>query len=693
MIDDPVAVREICRSFEKSAAEIGGPLAARRIAELEAAFGRRVAALAKALGWRSGVRVRLRPIDYPRVGAFPPRGHQSAARIRLRGVDDAELWLNSNVLDIADAPALLDRLPVFLWVFGSLLERHPETAGDFRLYTGDACLWNAVASSANHPDACVVPDPDYFKTGGFADFRVATETVPHWESRRGVVHWRGSTSGIKRYWPPAAPDDVGWLPRLQLCARAQSGVLAASCDIGFTSLVQVPLADRPRLEAALAPLWRAPVDKLEAARFKAVIDIDGNSNTWSSGLYCSLLAGACVIKVSSEHGFRQWYYDRLEPWVHYVPVRADFSDLEEKVRRVMTDDDFARSVGRAGRRLARSMHFAGELATTVDRLSAWTSANAVRAATFAIAPRGGIERGRRRPRDVIFVAGMGRSGTSALARVLALCGGALPLELLPPNFANDAGYWEPVQAIGLNDAFLEAHGSSWYDGSLALQTGLVGAVEREDFIAEIAEFLRTAFEPHGPLVLKEPRISALLPYWKAAVTAVGFRATFVHVFREPGEVAASLADRDGLSVPHSHALWLKYNLSAERDARHAPRVFVSYDRLMNDWAGVVPRCISELSLDLTVTGAQSTISEFLTPALRHHHTTPERAGAAADGLRADWVARLYALLREAERGRIREAEFDAIRAGYVDSGEAAEYVLVRAVRPDLRDRRPAERVP
>ena len=35
-----------------------------------------------------------------------------------------------------------------------------------------------------------------------------------------------------------------------------------------------------------------------------------NSNSWA-GLFTSLLTAACVLKIESEHGFRQWYYDRL----------------------------------------------------------------------------------------------------------------------------------------------------------------------------------------------------------------------------------------------------------------------------------------------------------------------------------------------------------------------------------------------
>ena len=46
-------------------------------------------------------------------------------------------------------------------------------------------------------------------------------------------------------------------------------------------------------------------------------------------------------------------------------------------------------------------------------------------------------------KQVIFIFGMARSGTSALARVLSFCGASLPGQLLGPNDRNQTGHWEP----------------------------------------------------------------------------------------------------------------------------------------------------------------------------------------------------------------------------------------------------------
>jgi hypothetical protein len=283
-------------------------------------------------------------------------------------------------------------------------------------------------------------------------------------------------------------------------------------------------------------------------------------------------------------------------------------------------------------------------------------------------------------RDILFVVGMGRSGTSALTRIVSLCGGVLPHRLLPPNFANPSGYWEPERAVQINDSFLASHGSSWYDGSLTLQSGLVGAGERHAFVSEIAAFLRGEFDAGGPMVLKDPRISALLPYWTAAARELRLRVKVVHVFRDPGEVYASLAQRDGLTADHAFALWLKYNVIAERDARAFPRVFVSYDDLMRDWEPLLSRCIERLGIDAVIDdAARSAVAAFLSPALRHHNGTAAQPDEILP-LLANAVAETHDLLKAAAAGTAPAAAFDAVGDAYAATRSALEFRLTCSLR-------------
>ena len=53
-------------------------------------------------------------------------------------------------------------------------------------------------------------------------------------------------------------------------------------------------------------------------------------------------------------GKYQWFYDRLEPWVHYVPIKRDISDLEEKVNWLKANDDKARQIAEQGTLYAKN---------------------------------------------------------------------------------------------------------------------------------------------------------------------------------------------------------------------------------------------------------------------------------------------------------------------------------------------------
>ncbi|HEY0228852.1 MAG TPA: sulfotransferase family protein, partial [Mycobacterium sp.] len=172
--------------------------------------------------------------------------------------------------------------------------------------------------------------------------------------------------------------------------------------------------------------------------------------------------------------------------------------------------------------------------------------------------------------------GMPRSGTSALTRILSLCGATLPAAMMGADSGNARGYWEPRKALRLNYAILRRRGSGTYDHSLRLQEeGAFGADEKAACITEIAEYLSTL--PAAPLVIiKDLQITALSGMWFEAAQKLGFDVAVVIAVRHPQEVAASLGALMRATPELASALWLKYNLLAERQTRNVPRVFVDY---------------------------------------------------------------------------------------------------------------------
>jgi hypothetical protein len=55
------------------------------------------------------------------------------------------------------------------------------------------------------------------------------------------------------------------------------------------------------------------------------LDIDGHASTWDATAW-KLNSGSVILKTDS--CWSQWFFDNYKPWVHYVPVKDDFSDIQ-----------------------------------------------------------------------------------------------------------------------------------------------------------------------------------------------------------------------------------------------------------------------------------------------------------------------------------------------------------------------------
>lgn len=245
---------------------------------------------------------------------------------------------------------------------------------------------------------------------------------------------------------------------------------------------------------------------------------------------------------------------------------------------------------------------------------------------------------------LLFVLGAPRSGTSALTRVLSLCGATLPAGMAGADRNNLRGYWEPRAALHLNNTILHRNGGTVYDASLRLQEdGGMTAEEKATCIAEIQAYLKTM--PAAPLVIiKDPRITLLSPLWFEAARLSGFDVATVIAVRHPQEVIAS-GEAALLAQPElASALWLKFNLLAERDSRDLPRVFVDYANFLEDWRREVKRISTALGIDLE-SRDEPAIDEFLTSDLhRQQHTGP-----VTEPFGTTWITVVYDALCAATR--------------------------------------------
>ena len=71
----------------------------------------------------------------------------------------------------------------------------------------------------------------------------------------------------------------------------------------------------------------AQIERSEMIKYKYIMDIDGNASTWDATAW-KLNSGSIIFK--SDSNWVQWFYAEYLAWVHYIPIKDDFSDIQEK---------------------------------------------------------------------------------------------------------------------------------------------------------------------------------------------------------------------------------------------------------------------------------------------------------------------------------------------------------------------------
>ncbi len=252
-----------------------------------------------------------------------------------------------------------------LGVFVHLLS-HPEVVdGEWRADLGDSVHESGrlLGFCSNLPETLLVPDRGFQSSNGYARQRRQAATAPAFADRDDAIVWRGSPTGFGLLANATMqPHDADLRQRVRLCLLLAQGDGRLRADARI-----VPGRGLPADVAAAygrAGIAGDPLPEESWLGRQFAIDIDGNANAFTN-LFIRLLYGCCVIKVASPLGFRQWYYDRLEPWRHYVPVAVDLSDLVERIEWCRGHSDECRAIASAGQALALAMTPAEETRRTV----------------------------------------------------------------------------------------------------------------------------------------------------------------------------------------------------------------------------------------------------------------------------------------------------------------------------------------
>ena len=177
--------------------------------------------------------------------------------------------------------------------------------------------------------------------------RIAREDTP-WDNKTNMAVFLGQLTGSSDGYNKDLTDEQNCL-NLKRCRLVYRH---ANSSLVYARLTST----RNRLPLVLngVPLVTPKVPIGALLQFKAIIMLEGNDV--ASGLKWALLSQSVVMMPPPKH--TSWALEEfLEPWVHYIPLLDDLSDVEAKMSWVLDHDEYARRIAERGSQWMQDLVF------------------------------------------------------------------------------------------------------------------------------------------------------------------------------------------------------------------------------------------------------------------------------------------------------------------------------------------------
>ena len=273
-------------------------------------------------------------------------------------------------------------------------------------------------------------------------------------------------------------------------------------------------------------------------------------------------------------------------------------------------------------------------------------------------------------RQMLVVAGSGRSGTSLFTGLTGRLGVHIPKPEVSANRSNPRGFGEPRWLVDYHNDLLSSV-------DVVIEDGRPEAWDLTDKIAEdpqalgaLVGWLELQFRENERIVVKDPRLAWFLELHRVAAAKVGADVRVATMLRHPAEVMRSREIAYGTRTANTTRVigWMTMMLGTEVRTRDLPRATVRYDDLLADWHPTMVQADTTIGMGLfeRATDAQVTdAGDLVDPTLRRSSADWDELGLPARVL--DLAVRTYdtyACLvgNAAAKQETPRAELDGLRA-------------------------------
>jgi hypothetical protein len=182
--------------------------------------------------------------------------------------------------------------------------------------------------------------PDWFALRGYEPEKAlvleGNEIYP-WSSKTKLLFFRGKDTGVS--------DVSKWVsyprPRLVVLSTKHPHLI----DAKFSELFYMPM-----LETAKKKGWMGKyISMKKHPKYRYLMDIDGNC---AATPRFPLLLHTNSLVFKSVTDSIQWFYGKIKPYQHFVPVAEDLSDLVAQIKWAKTHDRKCKKISENARQLA-----------------------------------------------------------------------------------------------------------------------------------------------------------------------------------------------------------------------------------------------------------------------------------------------------------------------------------------------------
>jgi len=242
-------------------------------------------------------------------------------RITWKSSDRSDSWRNPHIFAYFEQLSQCHRLPNIEFII--LTDDGTDTSQPLPVF--------AFSKKRDAKNVCLFPDFEMFWDLTDPKREQAIDRLS-WENKTPIAFFRGADTGVE--------DRL----RLTLFSYQHPELVDATFHRVEHSEV------RALLESLGKQIVGASIEY--HFRHKYLFDVDGYASTYSRCRWI-LLSNSLLLKVQSD--YCQWYYKALQPFVHFVPIRRDLSDLIDTLAFLKSHDAEARQIAEQGRGVASEL--------------------------------------------------------------------------------------------------------------------------------------------------------------------------------------------------------------------------------------------------------------------------------------------------------------------------------------------------